>query len=337
MENMSPRSKGGVASAPIQKALASAYQDKRLEEYLLNPKICKQCQSPILPREREKVASITRSFCDQSCASSFRNKGVCRNKEAYRLKALQKAQSPEEIAKRRSYAENPLLCKVCSVPLPYERHKNQTVCSRSCVQIIGQEALKKRGFKPPGGPRIHSGRSKSGWYQGYHCGSTYELAYVVYCLDHKIQIERNTKGWEYFNPETGKTQKYYPDFIINGTELIEIKGYRTPETDLKLAAVDVPISLLCWEELEPVFEYVKEKTGYGPDKLPLLYEGTSHTFNLRCLGCSSEFTSMNAKQNFCTSQCALRKARIYRKFSKTERETGIEPATSSLENLHSTS
>ena len=38
---------------------------------------------------------------------------------------------------------------------------------------------------------------KSGWYKGYWCDSSYELAFLIYCLDHEIKIERNREGFEY--------------------------------------------------------------------------------------------------------------------------------------------
>jgi len=37
-----------------------------------------------------------------------------------------------------------------------------------------------------GGKRIGSGRGKSGWYKGYWCDSSWELAYVIYNIDHDV-------------------------------------------------------------------------------------------------------------------------------------------------------
>ena len=34
---------------------------------------------------------------------------------------------------------------------------------------------------------------KSGWYRGIHCDSSWELAFVIYYLDHNINIERCTE------------------------------------------------------------------------------------------------------------------------------------------------
>ena len=42
-----------------------------------------------------------------------------------------------------------------------------------------------------------TGRGRKGYYKGFYCASTYELAYVIYCLDHNIQIERCKEYFEY--------------------------------------------------------------------------------------------------------------------------------------------
>ena len=71
-----------------------------------------------------------------------------------------------------------------------------------------------------GGYREGSGRSKSGYYKGIYCGSTYELCWVIYSLDHNIQFNRFPGMIE----ENGL--KYYPDFLLDdGKTIIETKGY----------------------------------------------------------------------------------------------------------------
>jgi hypothetical protein len=112
-------------------------------------------------------------------------------------------------------------------------------------------------------------RSHTGWYQGYALDSRWELAYLIYCLDHGKQIERNSKGFPYtFN---GKEHRYFPDFRVDG-KLVEIKGYRTDISDAKIASVDEPIEVLYKEELKPIFEYVTTKTGLTINRLHELYE-----------------------------------------------------------------
>lgn len=119
----------------------------------------------------------------------------------------------------------------------------------------------------------HGGRGKKGWYKNFFCSSTYELAFIIYCLDHNISIIRNTKYYEY--EYKGKTHKYYPDFLVND-EFIEIKGYWTNMVDIKIQAVkDKPIKILYYKDLKYVFDYIKQKYNKDVDKnIHELYEKT---------------------------------------------------------------
>lgn len=103
-------------------------------------------------------------------------------------------------------------------------------CCLSCSSIGKSRELKKTGVTKAGGYREGSGRSKSGWYKGIFCGSTYELIFVVWFLEKGIPINRCQSVLEYeFN---GKTHKYHPDFEINGL-LYEVKGYWTKQSEAK--------------------------------------------------------------------------------------------------------
>lgn len=126
------------------------------------------------------------------------------------------------------------------------------------------EIAKERGI---GGYIPGSGRGKQGWYKGFFCDSSWELAYVIYCLDHGLSIERNKERRKY--KWEGKEHFYIPDFIVNG-ELIEIKGFKTEQWNAKhLANPDVKV--LYEKDLTYVFDFVKEK--YGKDFVRL-YENT---------------------------------------------------------------
>lgn len=121
----------------------------------------------------------------------------------------------------------------------------------------------KEASKNNGGYRQGSGRGKKGWYKGFYCDSSYELAYIVYCIDNGITIERNrqerTYEWE------GKIRKYIPDFIVDG-KVTEIKGYRSPQWEAKLRA-NQDVRVLYEKDLADVFQYVVTK--YGKDFIQL--------------------------------------------------------------------
>jgi hypothetical protein len=108
---------------------------------------------------------------------------------------------------------------------------------------------KERKF---GGYVQGSGRGKKGWYKGFFCDSSWELAYVIYCLEHNIDIKRNTEKRQYSFKD--KVKNYIPDFIVN-SELIEIKGYKTEEWEAKIKC-NPDVKVLYKEDLNEIFSYV---------------------------------------------------------------------------------
>jgi len=113
-------------------------------------------------------------------------------------------------------------------------------------------------LKISGGVREGSSRGKSGWYRGYWCDSSYELAFLIYCLDHNIHIERNKMGYDYIYKN--KKYIYYPDFRVNGV-LTEIKNFRSELTNAKLESVDERIDIFYKDTITPYLKYVKNKYG----------------------------------------------------------------------------
>lgn len=117
--------------------------------------------------------------------------------------------------------------------------------------------------KGAGGLRKGSGRGKKGWYKGYYCDSTWELAYVIYNLEHGISFSRNTKSFDYvFN---GENKKYYPDFLLETGEYVEVKGYYTKQFATKIEQFPKELSLIVYDKIgiKPYLDYVINK--YGKD------------------------------------------------------------------------
>lgn len=135
------------------------------------------------------------------------------------------------------------------LPVNIVKHSDET------KELLSKLA-KDRNF---GGYVKGSGRGKSGWYMGIFCDSSWELAYVIYCKDHNIQIERNKEFRHYIFNEVQK--RYLPDFIVDG-ELVEIKGYVSEEWKAKLEH-NPDIKVLYEDDLKPIFYYVINK--YGKD------------------------------------------------------------------------
>ena len=119
------------------------------------------------------------------------------------------------------------------------------------------ETMKKNPLA--GGKRTGSGRGKKGWYKGYFCDSSWELAYVIYNLEHNIKFVRNLEGFEY--QYENEIHKYYPDFILEDGTYVEVKGYFTKQTEEKIKAFKNKLEIIDKFKIKPYLEYVEEKYG----------------------------------------------------------------------------
>ena len=114
-------------------------------------------------------------------------------------------------------------------------------------------------------------RSKKGHYKGVYCGSSYELAYVIYNIDHNIPFTRCERYYEYLY--NGEPHLYFPDFELPDGTIIEVKGYHTELVDIKTAAVkDRQIKVLYKKDLLPYITYVCKKYGVTEHTLFHLFD-----------------------------------------------------------------
>lgn len=107
----------------------------------------------------------------------------------------------------------------------FEVYNNSKYCSKECLNKSRHEKLSQiaktrnlGGLNPSTTHKYY----KKGLFDGIQCDSSWELAFLIYCKDHNIVVERNIKPLYYIFE--GKQCKFYPDFIVNN-ELVEIKGY----------------------------------------------------------------------------------------------------------------
>lgn len=115
-----------------------------------------------------------------------------------------------------------------------------------------------------GGYHPGSSRHRCGRYKGIWCDSSWELAYVIYCLEHNIFFKRNWKQFPYI--WEGEEHKYIPDFKRNGT-YVEIKGYETERDKAKHEQFPHKLVVLRREEMKPILKYVTDR--YGKDFIRL--------------------------------------------------------------------
>lgn len=168
--------------------------------------------------------------------------------------------------------------------------KEQKYCSLTCAYTSPKM----------GGVREGSGRSKTGYCEGIYCGSTYELAWVIYNLDNNISFTRCNKVFFY------DSKKYYPDFIQNGN-IIEIKGFWTDEVEAKKKAVidaGYNIQILYKEDLKHCFNWIKDNYDVP---IETLFDSYATKFNYHCNYCNTEFTTNKRRTTeitYCSRKCS---------------------------------
>jgi hypothetical protein len=157
-----------------------------------------------------------------------------------------------------------------------------------------------------GGYREGSGRSKSGYYKGIYCGSTYELCWIIFNIDHQITFERFPGKLE----KDGMT--YYPDFLLSdGKTIVETKGYEKEESVNKKTKVaeslGYVVKVLRKEDLQYAFNYVQQT--YKTKKFYQLYDKYKPKYKYICDCCRVDFeTDQKRKTNtkFCSRASAGR-------------------------------
>ena len=143
--------------------------------------------------------------------------------------------------------------------------RTKGVASTKEKEIERRKKISQTMKKNPnsGGKRVGSGRGKKGWYKGFFCDSSWELAFVLYHLDNGLYIERcNIKRRYIFN---NTEHHYFPDFITDDG-IVEIKGYNTEQWQSKLEQ-NSDIIVLYEPDMKKYIDYAINK--YGKDYIRL--------------------------------------------------------------------
>lgn len=174
-----------------------------------------------------------------------------------------------------------------------------------------------------GGYRKGSGRGLKGWYKGIFCDSSWELAYILYCEYHKIEVKRYDREKLFYTSIDGETHEYIPDFIINNEIVIEIKGYETEISDIKKYSFPYITVLTKYEMIEILDQVksiygdnfvslynditpVKKERKLVKPKLPPKEKRIVQIHSLTCKSCGVIFERMqeHRDQQFCSQTCA---------------------------------
>ena len=111
-----------------------------------------------------------------------------------------------------------------------------------------------------------------GTYKGIYFQYSFELAWIVWNLEHGIKIFRCEETFEYWDSEQKKTRTYYPDFQLEDGTIVEIKGRVTQcvydKQDAVINKYKRKYVLLTQDKIQHCLDYCKEK--YGNDFLTKL-------------------------------------------------------------------
>lgn len=114
------------------------------------------------------------------------------------------------------------------------------------------------------------GNGKKGRYKGFKCDSTWELAFIVYHIEHNLNIKQCNIVYEYIYE--GEIHKYYPDFITDDG-IIEIKGRKNKKALAKEQQYPNVI-IIDASKIKRYLDYVIQK--YGEEFWKVLYEDKSN-------------------------------------------------------------
>lgn len=104
-----------------------------------------------------------------------------------------------------------------------------------------------------------------GFYKGYKCDSVWQLAFVIYNIDHNIRFSRNIKGFPYV--WYGKTHHYFPDFVMQDGTYVEIKGYQNGKDSRKINSFPYKLKILYKNQMKPYLQYMFKRYGNDPTKI----------------------------------------------------------------------
>lgn len=118
-----------------------------------------------------------------------------------------------------------------------------------------------------------SGRGHRGWYKGIWCGSSWELAWVLFHLDQHTEFSRCEESFSY--QWEGVSRFYTPDFKV-GELWVEIKGWESPKWKAKLEAFPYPDRLIVLNSEGMQYILSEIKARYGKDFISL-YDSRENT------------------------------------------------------------
>ena len=222
-------------------------------------------------------------YCSRSCANSR----IFTDETKQKISDKNKNQIPWNKSDKKIK-----ICPVCKKEFEICLSESKKIyCSNICYLNDKNCSFRK---KPSGGIRIGSGRGKCGWYKNFWADSSWELAWIIYNIDHNIIFERNHKGFEYYF--NGKKYNFYQKFIVN-EKFYEIKGYIDNKNKSKIKQFSDELIIIDKIGIKPYIEYVIKK--YGKNYIEMYEENPYKIKNKKCLICGNECVNM-----YCSRYCS---------------------------------
>jgi len=195
-------------------------------------------------------------FCSRACANSHTLSEYTKKK----ISATRKNKPIKENKNVVEYLKNPKHCVVCNKELDYSIRHRKT-CSDKCYRELFS-CIRTKYIEDNGLYRTAIKTYKYGVYKGVECDSSWELAFVIYCIDHNIEVRRNKQFFEYMYDN--KVHRYFPDFIIDGV-YYEIKNFYTDVVEAKIEQFpeDKTLKIVDANSIKYYINYVTDT--YGND------------------------------------------------------------------------
>ena len=217
---------------------------------------CTKCKTVFIQEvtisqiERNKI----NSFCSRICANGHIFTEERKNNISSGLKNSTK--------NKKSFCEIKFQkCLYCDSLVLVRKHRKTVYCKNSECH---SKHMSLACTGKCGGSREGGGYGKRGKIEGYYFQSTWEAAFIIYHLDHKIPFVRNTQGFEY--SIHGEIHKFFPDFIYEDGTYVEVKGRRTKDdldekNQAKLNGFVHPLILLQSDEMKNMLFYCRKFYG----------------------------------------------------------------------------
>lgn len=275
----------------------------------LNNSKCKECREKERERRRlELCKSGICEYCNKEHNGTYGSGRFCSKECARGFVTKEKRQEiNKKVSKKLKIRPYAYKCKFCNKKFLTKR-KYKKYCSKECVSLYKKseeysQKMSKATKGKTGGYRKNGVRSKVGYYKGIFCQSTYELAWVIWRLDHNLSVERFKGYLENKEPKF----KYYPDFI-DGNKIIEIKGFYIEgvkqKTELAIKC-GYKIDVLYRKDLNECFNWIYEK--YNTKNIEVLYDDYKPKYKHICSNCNKIFYNDNKRvYKFCSVSCSTK-------------------------------